>query len=67
MRHFNIKEVAELLNTTPKAVRNRIARGQIPFRKWGKRVLIPADELEKFLTRLPGRNAEEAVAAVEGR
>jgi hypothetical protein len=27
--------------------------------------LIPVDELEKFLTALPGKTAEEAVAAVE--
>jgi excisionase family DNA binding protein len=50
---------------TEKAFRQRLARGQLPYRKLGRRVLIPADELEKFLAALPGRTAEEAVNAVE--
>ena len=64
---MTIDEVAEELNITPKAVRHRIARGQLPFRKLGRRVLVPVKEWEKFLARLPGRTAEEALEAIEER
>lgn len=66
MKLLTVEQTAVELGLTPKAVRQRIARGHLPFRKLGKRVLIPAVELEKFLAALPGRTANEAVAAVEG-
>ena len=64
-KYLTIAEAAEPLGLSEKALRQRIFRGQIPYRKLGKRVLIPVDELEKFLTALPGTTADEAVAAVE--
>ena len=64
-KYLTISEAAEPLGLSEKALRQRIFRGQIPYRKLGRRVLIPADELEKFLTALPGKTADEAVAAVE--
>jgi excisionase family DNA binding protein len=64
-QHFTIREVAALIGSTEKALRNRLARGQFPFRRLGRRVLIPADELEKFLTGLPGRTAREVSEAME--
>ncbi len=65
--YLSVPETAECLGKTPRAIWQSIYRGQIPFRRWGRRVLIPVDELEKFMTALPGRTAEEAVAAVEER
>jgi len=62
-----MKEAAALIGSTEKALRNRLARRQVPYRKLGRRVLIPGDELEKFLATLPGTTADEAVAAVEER
>lgn len=64
-KYLTIPEAAVLLGGSEKAVRQRIFRGQIPYRKLGRRVLISAEELEKFLTLLPGTTADEAVAAVE--
>ena len=64
-KYLTISEATEPLGLTEKAVRQRIARGQLPYRKLGRRVLIPADELERFLAALPGKTAAEAVAAVE--
>jgi excisionase family DNA binding protein len=64
-QHFTIREVAALIGSTEKALRNRLARGQFPFRRLGRRVLIPADELEKFLAGLPGRTAREVSKAME--
>lgn len=62
-KYLSIDETAEILSTTRKAVERRIARGQLPFRKWGKSILIPADELSEFLGALPGKSAAEAIAA----
>ena len=65
--YLTISEAAGPLGLSEKAVRQRIFRGQIPYRKLGRRVLIPAEELERFLAALPGKTAAEAVAAVEER
>jgi excisionase family DNA binding protein len=64
-RYYTIREVAAMMGSTEKALRGRLARGQFPYKKLGRRVLIPADQLEIFLAALPGRDAREAVAAVE--
>lgn len=64
-KFLTIAEAASPLGLTEKALRQRSFRGQMPYRKLGRRVLIPADELEKFLKSLPGTTAAEAVAAVE--
>lgn len=64
-KYLKVAEAAPILGITQKAVRQRIARGELPYRRWGRRVLIPAYELERFLASLPGKTADEAVAAVE--
>jgi excisionase family DNA binding protein len=66
-KYLTIAEAAPPAGMTEKAFRQRLARGQLPYRKLGRRILIPADELEKFLAALPGTTAEEAIAAVEER
>lgn len=66
-KYLTIAEAAPPLGLTEKAVRQKIFRGQLPYRKLGRRVLIPAEELEQFLAALPGTTADEAVAAVEER
>jgi excisionase family DNA binding protein len=65
-QYLSVVSAAEVLSCTPKAVRQRIARGELPYRRWGRRVLIPVAELEEFLAALPGKSARQAVAAVEG-
>jgi excisionase family DNA binding protein len=64
-RYLTVEETARLAGSTPKAIRNRIARGQLPYRKLGRRVLIPEQDLIIFFEALPGRTAQEAVEAVE--
>jgi excisionase family DNA binding protein len=66
-KFLKVAEAAEMLGITQKAARHRIARGELPYRRWGTRVLIPAQELESFLQALPGCNAKEAAAAAEER
>ena len=65
-RYITISEArGPLGGMTEKAIRQRIARGQLPYVKLGRRVLIPVDDLERFLAALPGKTADEAMAAVE--
>lgn len=56
-----------MLGMTQKAVRHRIARGELPYRRWGKRVLCPTRDIEAFLQDLPGCDVKKAVAAAEER
>ncbi len=66
-KYLTIPEAAPPLGMTEKALRKRIERGQIPYRKLGRRILIPIQELDEFLIALPGQTAEAAIAAVEER
>jgi excisionase family DNA binding protein len=60
-KSLTIAEAARPLGLTEKAVRQRILRGQLPYRKLGMRILIPSNELDQFLAALPGRTVEEAI------
>jgi excisionase family DNA binding protein len=64
-RLLTVPEAAQELGITERAAWQRVYRGQIPFRRWGKKVVIPADELDLFIKSLPGLNAEQAAAKVE--
>jgi excisionase family DNA binding protein len=64
-RYLKVPEAAQLLGISDKATWQRLYRGEIPYRRWGRRVLIPLDELERFLAALPGKTADEAMARVE--
>lgn len=48
-----IPEVARRLGRTEIATRRAIERGQLPARRWGRRVIVLADELEAYLRALP--------------
>jgi excisionase family DNA binding protein len=63
---LTVPETATVLGITERAAWQRIYRKQLPHRRWGRRVLIPTDELEEFLKALPGISAEEAATKVEG-
>lgn len=65
--YLKVVETAEFLGITEKAVRRRIERGELPYRRWGRRLLISAVELEAFLAGLPGRTVDEAIGAAVGR
>ena len=64
-KYLRVLQGAEYLGMSQKALRKWLERGRIPYRKLGRRVLIPAQELERFLATLPGKTVDEAVAAVE--
>ena len=48
-----------------KALYQRVSRHQIPFRRWGGRLVFVEEEIDQFLAALPGISVEEAVAKVE--
>jgi excisionase family DNA binding protein len=64
-KYLSVPEAAEVIGISTKAAWQRLYRGELPYRRWGRRVMIPVDELESFLRSLPGKTADEAVAAVE--
>ena len=49
---YRIPDVARLLSRSEHAVRTMIARGDLPSRRLGRRVVILADELETCLKAL---------------
>jgi excisionase family DNA binding protein len=63
-KFYSVNETAAVLGKTPKAVWSMVYRRQIPFRKWGRRTLIPADDLECFLNSLPGLTPEDLGSGV---
>lgn len=64
-KFLTVPQTAEKMGKSERAIWQRVYRGQIPHIRWGKSVLIPETELEKFLAALPGMTAEEAVQKVE--
>jgi len=64
---LTVKETAEFLNESERAIWMRVYRHQIPYRRWGKRVFILRDELEAFLRTLSGVSVEEATQKASER
>ncbi len=58
-----IKEIAQIYGWSEKSLRQRIARGGLPFRRLGGRILISIIDLDDFLHRLPGCSVDEALKA----
>jgi len=54
-RVLDIPQVALIIGRSELATRRAIERGQIPARRWGRRVVVLADDLNKFLASLPAR------------
>lgn len=50
-RWLTVNECAEYLGTTPTAIRRRLARGTIPSKKLGGRVLIDRLQLDREIAR----------------
>lgn len=62
---LTVREAAAELGISERAYWLRIYRGQVPYRRWGRKVVVLAGELSTFIEGLPGATAEEAVAKVE--
>lgn len=64
---LDVVEAASLLGTTPKAVRQRVARRTLPFRKFGGRIIFLKEQLEELVRDSPGCSVEEAQANMMAR
>jgi len=62
---LSIPEAAAEVGVTTHALRLRIWRGQFPCVRWGSRVFVSRDQIEKFVAALPGTQVEEAAAKAE--
>ena len=58
---LDVTSAREFLGWTEKTLRARVARRQVPFRKFGGRIIFLREELEKFMQGLPGCGVEEAL------
>jgi excisionase family DNA binding protein len=63
-KYLDIDSAAAHLGMTSRAVRARVGRGQLPFRRLGGRIIIPRDELERYIRALDGVSASEAAEAL---
>jgi excisionase family DNA binding protein len=57
--YMNVDEAAGLIGRTAHAMYRLVARCQIPFRTYGRRLVFKRSELLEFLERLPGLTIEE--------
>lgn len=64
---LDVAAAAELLGVTENLVRARAARGLLPWRRWGGRVLFLRDELLAFVATLPGVSVQQALENVGAR
>ncbi|MCI0371430.1 MAG: helix-turn-helix domain-containing protein [candidate division NC10 bacterium] len=64
---LDVAAAAELLGVTEKLVRARAARGLLPWRRWGGRVLFLREELLAFMGALPGVSVQQALENVGAR
>ena len=58
---------AQALGISEKALRAKVARGTIPYRRDGGRIVFLAEEVSAFLHALPGVSVEEALQNVAAR
>src|SRR5262249_61469266 len=63
----DVDGIAAILGSTPKQVRSQIARGLLPHRRLGGRIVFLPDEITEFLRKLPGVSADQALANVGAR
>jgi excisionase family DNA binding protein len=57
--YMDVPEAAHMLKRTIPAMYRLVGRRQIPYRKYGRRLLFKRTELEKYLESLPGVKIEE--------
>jgi predicted DNA-binding transcriptional regulator AlpA len=53
------KQLISVLGITRKSAYQRAARGQIPHRKWGRKLIFKRAEIVAFLDQLPGPRPED--------
>lgn len=64
---LDVAGAASFLGSTASAVRHRVARRLLPFRRLGSRIVFLRSEIEQFLATRPGCTVQEAQKNLEGR
>jgi hypothetical protein len=64
---WDVSTGARELGLKEKALRSQIARGVLPHRRLGGRIVLIAEECREFLRRLPGVTVDQALANVAAR
>jgi hypothetical protein len=64
---LDVASGAVFLGVTEKALRARVARRLVPFRRFGGRLVFVRAELETFVSTLAGCSVSEAIANVNNR
>ena len=64
---LSVKEAAAFLGVTQDALRARIKRRVVPFRRLGGRVMLLRSELQQYIARLLGVDTDEALKAMQSR
>ena len=64
---MDVRSAAALLGCSEKAIRARVSRHLLPYRKLSGRVVFLRSELEAYIATLPGVSVEEAQANVAMR
>ena len=64
---LDVAALTQILGGSEKTTRSRTARGQLPYHRWGGRVIYLRSEVLEFLRELPGTTAEEATANLAAR
>jgi hypothetical protein len=57
--YLNTAEAAQFLKRTPAAIRNLVARHQIPFRRPAGRLIFIRSELVEWIENAPGLRRED--------
>lgn len=64
---LDVAGAAEMIGCSEHVIRARTARGLLPHRRWGGRVIYLAHELSDFLDLLPGVTPAQAIENVSAR
>jgi excisionase family DNA binding protein len=66
-KYLTISQAAEILALSPKALRRKIARREVPFVHVGRLVRIPASQLQRYISGFTGCDADEARSRLKQR
>lgn len=59
--YLAVPEAAAYLGLTERALRRRVERSQVPFRRWQGRLVFSVQDLDTFLAALDGCTVQQAL------
>jgi len=62
---MDVNSSASFLGLSERALRARVARNQVPYRKLGGRIVFVKSELEAFMASLNGVSLDEALGNLQ--